>query len=108
MGDEEPWMRRVVSSTVSLWQGQLVDDCSPATESLQCCSPPSHLASALGDFPFFARNYSVVVVRRRLSLVSYVGCYIDISRKSRSHLAQAQVSLLALHLVWQTEAYEDD
>lgn len=101
-------MRRVVSSTVSLWQGQLVDGCGPATGSLQYCSPPSHLASASDDFPFSARNYSVVVVRQRLFLVNCVDCYIDISRKSRSHLAQVQVSLLASHLVWQTEACVDD
>jgi hypothetical protein len=92
-------MRWVVSSTASLWPGQLVDGCGRATGSLQCCFPPSHLAFVGVDFPFFARNYSAVVVHHRPFLVSCVDCCIGISRKSHSHLAQAQGSSLALHLV---------
>jgi hypothetical protein len=98
----------VVNSTVSLWQAPLVDGSGPAIGSLHCCFPPSHLASASADFPSSARSYSIVVVRHRLFLVNCVDCYIGISRNSRSHPVQVQVSLLASHLVVQTEAGEDD
>jgi hypothetical protein len=92
-------MTEAVNSTVSLWQAQLVGGSGPAIGSLHCCFPPSHLASASAGFPSSAQSYSVVAVRHRLFLVNSVDCYIGISRNSRSHLVQVQVSLLASHLL---------
>lgn len=100
-------MKRVVSSRVSLLQGQQVGGYCLATGSPRCCFPPSHLASASADFPFFEQNCSAVVVPHHPFLVSYVDCRIGVPLRNRFHQGRAQVSLLALHLVLPIGGVED-